>query len=83
MQPLQSSGSFCNCSGHFFVADDVGNDGAPAFLQDAEDFVEELPFGVRFDEIKHAIGNDHVDRITGNQWMFHAQFLGEFIGRQK
>src|SRR5207237_10230473 len=50
--------------GHFFIAHDVGDNGAATYLKDAEDFVEELPLGICLDQIKDAVGNDNVDRIA-------------------
>ena len=46
--------------GHFFIAHDVGDNGAATYLKDAEDFVEELPLGICLDQIKDAVGNDDI-----------------------
>src|SRR5438105_84435 len=50
--------------GHFLIANDVGNNGAPADLENAKDLVEELAFSACFDKVQDAIGNDDVDGVV-------------------
>src|SRR6266480_2022863 len=68
---------------NFLVAHNVGNHGPPTFFQNAKYFVEEMPFGFRLNQVKHATRNDHVHRIACNQRMLHAQFLPQLIRREK
>ena len=68
---------------HIFVGNDVGNHGAPAFFQDPENFLKQLPLRLRFDQIKDAIRDDHVDRVGRDERMLDPQFLGQLIGAQK
>src|SRR5205085_9095177 len=53
--------------GNFFIAHDVRDDGAASNLEHAEDLFEELSLGVRFDEVKDAVGNDDIHRVVGDE----------------
>src|SRR5437899_5023873 len=48
---------------NIFVAHDVADDGATAFLEHAKNFLEERSLRFGFHQIKHAIRNHHVDAI--------------------
>ena len=59
------------------VSDDVGDDGAAAFFQHAEEFLKEAGLFLGFDEVEHAVGDHHVDGIVGHQRLLGAQVGGE------
>ena len=46
---------------HFFIAHDIRDDCAASNLEHTEDLFEELSLGMRFDEVKDAVGNDNVN----------------------
>ena len=46
---------------HFFITDDVGDNSATAFFENAENFIEELPLGFRLDQIEHTAGHDYIN----------------------
>ena len=45
--------------------------------------MEKLRLQRRVHEVQHAVGNDHVHAVGGDEWMLHAQFVGEFVGLEK
>ena len=55
----------------------------PPILQHPKNFLEELPLGIRLDEVQNAVGNDDIDRIARDQRMLHPQFLGELVGARE
>ena len=67
----------------FFIGNDVGYHCPAAFLQDSKDFLEQLSFRFRLDEIQNAIGDDHVDRIRRDERVLEPQFMRELISAQK
>lgn len=69
--------------GYFFIADDVGDDGAPAFFQYPEDFLKELRFPTGVDEIEDAIGDDGIDRIAFHKRVLDAKVSGDLVGAQE
>src|SRR5947208_8221988 len=52
---------------HLFIAHNVRNHCVPAFFENAKNLIEEFPFRLRLNQIKHAIRNDHVDGFARNQ----------------
>ena len=59
------------------VADDVGDDGATAYFENAEDFFEELLLEFGFDEVEDAVRNDDIDRLVWNEGRFAPELGGD------
>ncbi len=64
------------------VADDIADDGPSAPLENAVHLGEELPAVFLVDEIEHAVGDDDIDGLVGDERRRFAERVGLFVRPQ-